>query len=191
MDLSHKGFGHGVYPNKVEDAMKLLQSAFIVAILTGTAPAARAQARDLEDTSMRGLPGIYVFVDKLPQDLKPDGVLDVELESQVELLLKKAGIKILERPDALSLRGKPFLYFQVRGSKLRDQAAYAILVIGSLVQRVILERDPSLTGFSRTWMISSFNSAGEQDLKRQIEASVTQVAEQFVKAYLSANQTKP
>ena len=180
-----------VSSNSVEDAMKLIRGALVLAVLLLTGPAAVVQVRDLEDTSMRGLPGIYVFVDKLPDNFLSSGIVDVELESQVELQLKKAGIKVLERPDALALRGKPFLYIQVRGAKLRDQPAYAILAIGALVQRVTLERDPSLTGFSRTWMISSFNSAGDQDLKRQIEFSVAQVAAQFVKSYLSANPTKP
>ena len=136
---------------------------------------------------MRGLPGIYVFVDKVPDELKTGGSLDVELESDVETQLKKAGIKILDRPVALALRGKPFLFIQVRGAKVRDQPVYSTLVVAALVQRVTLERDPSLTGFARTWMISSFDSPGEQDLKHQIEASVTQLVQEFIKSYKAAN----
>lgn len=167
--------------------MKSTQGALILAAIIGTGLPALAQDQESEDTSMRGLPGIYVFVDKIPASLNSGGALDVELESQVEVRLKRAGIKILERPEALAHAGKPFLFIQVRGAKVSDQPVYSLVVIGGLVQRVALERDPSLTCFARTWMISSFNSPREQELKAQIFASVAQVADEFAKSYRQAN----
>jgi hypothetical protein len=167
--------------------MKLIQGAIMLAAILGTGAAALAQDQDLEDTSMRGLTGIYVLVDKLPEVLKTSGILDVELESQVEIQLKKAGIKIIERPEALALRGKPFFYIQVRGAKPRGQPVYSIFVIGALVQRVSLERDPSLTGFARTWIITNFSSAEEKELRTQTTFCVWQVAQSFINSYLSVN----
>ena len=167
--------------------MKLIQHLLVLAAMVGAGPVTLAQVQDLQETSVRGLPGIYVFADKLPEALQSSGVLDVELESDVEIQLKKAGIRILDRPEALALRGKPFLHVQIVGAKLPDQPVYSFLVIAALVQRVVLERDPSATGFARTWMGSNFNASGERELKPQIKASVAHVADQFIKAYRSAN----
>ena len=136
---------------------------------------------------MRGIGGIYVLVGKLPAELEAAAMTDVELEAGIELQLKKAGIKVLRSRDASALPVTPCLYFQLQVAKIAELPVYAITINASLLQRVNLVRDNSISGSAHTWFLSGTTAASEQNLGQKIKSSVDLLADQFIKDYLSMN----
>jgi len=140
-----------------------------------------------ERLSLRGIGGIYVLVGKLSPDLAAAGIIDADLEAEVEIRLKKAGIKVLEEREALALPGQPLLYIQIGGTKVVDLPMYVISLNSALSQRVTLERDGAIRCAANTWSVSGVTAAATQSLNQKIKSALASVADQFIKDYLSAN----
>jgi hypothetical protein len=145
------------------------------------------QQIDTEASSLSGITGIYVMIGKIPPELAEAGVIDVEIEAEVEHVLKKAGIKVLQQREALSLPGQPVFFIQIGGAKAANLPVYAVGVLGGLTQRVTLERDSSHKCGAHTWLLSGATAGEAQMLNQKIKAAVVSLADAFVKDYLWAN----
>jgi len=159
----------------------------LLALLGGEGQVVRVQESDTEQASLRGIIGIHVMIGKIPAELAQAGVIDVELEAEVELRLKKAGIKVLEQREALSLPGQPIFFIQIGGAKVADLPVYAVTILGALSQQVTLERDSTQKCTAHTWSLSGTTAAGTQVLNQKIKAAAAALTDQFVKDYLSVN----
>jgi hypothetical protein len=146
-----------------------------------------AQDDGSERISLRGISGIHVLVGMISTDLAAAGIIDADLEAEVEIRLKKAGIKVLEQREASALLGQPFLYIQVGGTKVVDLPMYVISLNGALSQKVTLDRDSTIRCSANTWSVSGVTAAAAQSLNQKIKSALAVLADQFIKDYLSAN----
>ncbi len=139
----------------------------------------------IQQESLRDLKGVYISVESLAPDIQNDGLTKDQIRKDVELILRKAGIKILSKKEWFDVEGSPFLYVNAHVVKLRETREYIYSINISFKQTVYPARKPvEITG-AATWTIGGIIGI-TPDLDK-IRASVKTQVEDFIKAYLSVN----
>ena len=138
--------------------------------------------------SLKGFPGIFVLVDKLQPDAELDGLSSSQIQTDVELRLKTAGVKVLTMEEMLKVPGMPTLFVDV--NTLKRQTSYLYSIEVSLQQNVRLDRDPTDLFIAPTWKIGAVGSVGATNII-QIGNGIRDEVDRFINAYLSVNQKDP
>jgi hypothetical protein len=144
-------------------------------------------AQDDEDTrpTLRGFPGVYVVVEPLNPQIERDGLTTDQVQRDMELKLRTAGIKVLSKEEFQKTLGKPYLYVNVNISPLRTQITRYIFYIRlEFNQEVSLVNSPMTVVPAGTWSAGGwgidFSLENIRDiLKNQVE--------KFANAYLAVN----
>jgi hypothetical protein len=98
---------------------------------------------DLKRPTLKGIKGVHVAAGAA-KDVADAGLRTDVIETDTELKLRQAGIRVLETTaEFASTPGSPALFVSVEG--LSNKEAYGFDVSVSLSQNVLLERDPLLT----------------------------------------------
>jgi hypothetical protein len=159
----------------------------LTALLGGERPTSGDDA--LGTTTLAGLAGVYVLVERLPDSIK--GLLTVDqLRTDVELRLQLAGVRVLTKEERHQAPGSPDLYLNV--TAVSNAQVFAYYVSLELIQGVSLVRDRRIEGAATTW--SATGIIGQSRLNervRQIVQTVRDQVDEFVAAYLSVNPKKP
>ncbi len=130
--------------------------------------------------SLKGITTLTVVVENLDPDAERDGLTRNQIQTDVELRLRQAGIR-------LSPAASEYLYIAVPARKRSAEFplyGYAILV--EFRQPVIVLRDPPITVYATTWSIVAAGSVGAASL-RPIRSFVVDYVDQFINAYLEQN----
>ncbi|MFQ5709667.1 MAG: hypothetical protein ACE5HO_19600 [bacterium] len=147
----------------------------------------RAQSNFSETESLRGLRGVMVLVEKLPEHLIAEGLSKAQLEKAVEARLHKANIPVLTEPEWLRVLGSPLLWININAFNI-DRAGYLAYAIEvQLHQHVILTRKPSFETMAPTWNSGSIGIAKAKDFKR-LQKALNKHVDRFIKQYLEMNQ---
>jgi hypothetical protein len=141
--------------------------------------------------SLRGLTGVEVLAENISQDLTSGGLTTSQIQTDVELRLRKAGIRVLTEEQASDTLGNPYLYIRVIGMQDRTVAGrvlgHSIFIGVSLKQKVWLVRDPDLRVFyGETWDVATLLSIPPSNL-RSVREEVADLVDQFINAYLAVN----
>lgn len=136
--------------------------------------------------SLKGLDGLLVIVEDLGAEVERDGLTRDQLQADVELRLRKAGIRVVKRDDAAATPGAPYLYVNLNALKHPDVALYVYALGLELTQRVTLVRDPKITAFAVTWSVRRVGTIGAQRLG-DLRSTVTDYVDRFINAYLEQN----
>ena len=88
--------------------------------------------------TLRGLKGVQVVVEDMDPDVERDGLTKSQLQTDVELRLRKAGIQVLKEEERRATPGRPYLYVAVTTLKDRDGLSYAFAINVDLEQKVAL-----------------------------------------------------
>jgi hypothetical protein len=143
---------------------------------------------ELSRKSLRGLPGVLVTVDDLEQSTvancrPPDAV---QLRTDVELKLRKAGIAIFSEDQFAKAPGKPGMSVRVVCGA-SEQEAYGLVEL-SVTQEVALTRDQSVHLYLVTWSVSGgLGKAKLEGLERTIRDKLGDQVDKFLNAYMAAN----
>lgn len=137
--------------------------------------------------TLRGLKGVYVLVEDLKAEIEQGGLSGTQIQTDVELKLRMAGIKVLSKEEAVDAPGRPFLYVHVNAFKAKSWGAYVYSTRVELHQDVYLVRTaPDFTKYSVcTWSISYVGGITPE--LGDIRASVKDTVDIFINAYLSVN----
>ncbi len=138
--------------------------------------------------SLQGLTGVYVLVDKPHPDAEQDGLSSSQIQTDVELRLRTAGIKVLTMEEMLKAPGMPTLYVYVSTLKRQESYSYSVEVI--LQQNVRLDRDPTGLFIAPTWKIGAVGAVGAANIN-QIRNGVRDELDRFINAYFSVNPKDP
>jgi len=140
--------------------------------------------------SLRGLKGAYVLVEDLRPEIERGGLSKTQIQTDVELKLRMAGIVVLSREEFYDALGRPYLYVNVTALKDIKDRGYAYYVSVKLQQEVYLVRTPlDFTKYDAvTWEVG--NVATSPNI-REIRADVKDQVDIFINAYLSVNPAKP
>ena len=136
--------------------------------------------------TLQGLLGIHVAIEELTPEVESAGLTTRQLQTDVELRLRLAGIRVLTREERDSVVGKPWLYVHVNVllNQLLGLTVYHISV--ELYQSVSLDTDAVASGGAATWGIATTGTHALSDLSR-VHHKVRDLVDEFINAYLSAN----
>lgn len=157
------------------------------------APPILAQDSVLARESLRGLPAaVFVLIENPPPELESDGLFRAQLQTDVELKLRLAGIKVLTREQHLvqDEDGRPYLYLSINSVK-RQSGFYSLCIDISLMQDVRLVRNFQLVYGVSTWSKGSVMTVGENRLRQAVRDDVKDRVDEFINAYLSVNPKSP
>ena len=136
-------------------------------------------------SSLQGLKEVYVEVEPLDPAIEKAGLTRKQLQTDVELELKKAGIKTLLKEQCQSTKGCGLLTVGVATRK-SGSGRYDYYVLALYFQKVSLERDPEIKTIAATWMSEGILGTGyDTNAFASIRTSVKQQVDEFLVAVLS------
>ena len=149
--------------------------------LTGSAQTP-GQQRD----SLRDLPGFRVTIENFDEkDSALQGVSRSQIQNDVELRLRKAGIRVLTEKEWLNSLNAPTLYVNIN-LMTSSAGLYAYDVSVDIQQEVILKTSPSRTTIATTWDKAMVGALGSRNLG-DLRNSVNDLVDFFINDYLAAN----
>jgi hypothetical protein len=110
---------------------------------------------DLATANLRGLGGVGVVVAEIEADLLKAGITDTQLRADTEQRLKTAGINVLTGKERLNSPGRPYVYVFV-ATQCDSQTDSCGVEAVKLMERVSLERNPSILTYASTWNRGEF-----------------------------------
>ena len=143
-----------------------------------------AQAQTYKET-LKGLKGVNVYVVDLKPDIEKDVLRRSSIQTDVEIKLRIAGIKVLTRIESLKEPGDPLLCVNVNSFKT-DVGLYAYSISVELNQYVILERDKNIWCRAVTWHSAVIGIVGGDNVNRLRDIIKDQV-DHFINDYLEMN----
>ena len=138
-----------------------------------------------DKATLKGLKGIAVVIEDLCPELNEVGLTERQIQTDVELKLRSAGIKVLTIEKALKEKDSSLIYINVNSFKYkqRPQGWFVYNIICNLNEHVFLERNPYIKTLGTTWQ-NGYLGIGNI---KAIRESVKDRIDQFINAYLSVN----
>ena len=164
---------------------------FILMLWSSTLAAQTSEYRLQEPTrftqreTLRDLKGLAVSV-LIDADFALQGLTQDNLQTSVELRLRRSGMHVLTTQEASQLAGNPVLYVNV--SLLKSTLLYVYSVGVQLQQQVSLKRLPSVESHTQTWQTSLLGfvtSIGDPSAKMQ--QSIDNLVDRFINDYRAVN----
>jgi len=143
---------------------------------------------DDESTRMTlaGVRGVRVVVQVSDSDeVRKDGLIQSQLQTDVELKLRQAGITVLSQQEA---HIGPWLSVTVSTLNVSSRTStgmYAVCMTAELHQWVTLTRNPPVRVWVSTW--SARGQFGATAHLSSVRDLIRDMTDQFINAYLAAN----
>lgn len=165
-----------------------MKTALAALLLLSTAIPSRLSGQDdqFSRKTLVGLKGVYVLVEQIGDQAQRDGLSRDQVQTDVELRLRQAGVRVLSQEDALTTLGGAYLYIVVHAFK-NPGGLYAFNVTVELKQRVTLARDSTITAVAATWSPEPILGTVGPEHLGTVRDAIRDLADQFVNAYLAAN----
>jgi hypothetical protein len=160
---------------------KTVVALLVFLLLPGVSHAAEYQKRE----ALVGLKGMSVVVERIrPRDVHL-GLTSAQIKTDVEVRLRKAGVKVLTEKEWLETSGKPFLYVNIDASKNPNNPSTVFFTIRvELTELVTIDR--GLRVGAAIWETGIKGVAGIQDI-RKIRDCLGDLVDIFINDYLAAN----
>jgi hypothetical protein len=158
-----------------------MQRTLAAVCLTFVSLPAIGRANDTESSqrSLKGIKAIGVIVEKLRAE-SPKGLTEEQLQNDVELRLRNAGIAIIPSDQAVA----PYLYVRVNSMQLPKSPQYVYAIGIELNQFVKIGRDMRITAIATTW---EKGGTGWTSRPEGIRDDVEEYVDKFIRAFLSVN----
>jgi hypothetical protein len=129
--------------------------------------------------TLKGVNIVEVVVEAMDPVAERDGLTRAQLQTDVELRLRQAGI-----PVGPTLTGH--LYVNVDTATSDHGQTYAYNVVVQYLQQVVLARDPKAPIFATTWETGGVSMIAASRL-REVRQDVANYVDQFIHAYREQN----
>jgi hypothetical protein len=167
--------------------MKRLFTAGLFLLLCLTLPVARAADNQYSRRSLRGLGAVYVVVEDLDADATETGLTVADLQTDVELRLRQAGVKVVDNGTASHL----YVNVQMmpwRWANHTPANGISMALQLELDQSVTLARDPSIwLPSAATWSVSMLAVSPPSNARHDCRDRVKDLVDMFLNAYLEQN----
>ncbi len=137
--------------------------------------------------ALKGLEGVYVLIEPIRSEAQEDGLTDDLLQTDVELQLRKAGIRVLTKEECFETPGAPYLYINVNTVKFKNLELYSFNIKIELTQYIHLERDPTITIPADTWSVGMVGSVVASQIKSFVRENLSNLVDKFLNDYLAVN----
>jgi hypothetical protein len=152
-------------------------------VVVAVVSASQFQTRQRE--SLRGLNGVYLYVEPVAKEVETGGLSTLQIQNAVEKQLRGAGISLQSEPQ--SANGSATLVIVIGAVKRPAEEAYLFDVEVSLLQEVRLARRNDSDSFpAQTWSQKALGITGPKRMDLILEPLKVRVGD-FVNDYLSAN----
>jgi len=169
------------------EAKRFLTLLAIIVVALGFTCPLMAVSEKSNQATLRGLRGLGVLVERLPPEVEKEGLIWDQLQLEIELKLRAAGIKVLTREETLRAPGEPYLYININVNIAKTESEiYPYSIDALLLQKVSLLRDPKLTTYAMTWSTGGVGSISKE-LLNQLRSSVEDIVDVFIRAYRAEN----
>jgi hypothetical protein len=130
---------------------------------------------------LKGIPVIQVLVELRDSNAERDGLTKTQLQTDVEVRLRKAGIRVA------SSGLLPVLRLDVMELKrsASEKCVYALRL--ELHQEITLVRNPNVSFLAATWDTSYLGEVGANAFSRVVRDNVADMVDQFINVYLEHN----
>jgi hypothetical protein len=137
--------------------------------------------------TLRGLKGVRVLVVPLPPEVEADGLTATQVQTDTELRLRQAGIKVFgaEFYQVLPMREQAQLFVYINPVKSRELPLYALSIKVSVGQSIRLARN-NFVSYAETWLEETVVFVGASKLS-QMRSAANDLVGQFINAYLAVN----
>ena len=169
--------------------MVISRSLVLGALALVSAATSGQEAQDVGRSTLSGLTGVRVYVEAVNPEAERDGVTTAALQTQVEVMLRQAKIRVLTVDEWNTTPGRPMLRVALTIVRNQNQrAVYAFNLEIEVAQSIVLARDHSVASFGRTWFDSNVVQLAEASaIRAAVRDSVQEEVEVFVNAFLAAN----
>ncbi|MEW6669229.1 MAG: hypothetical protein AB1512_28790 [Thermodesulfobacteriota bacterium] len=159
-------------------------SLFCVGILA-IGGLAHGQARDEEKEVLRGLDKVHVVVERLRAEIEQDGLFTSTLQTDMELKLALAGIKVLSEEECLRFPCVVDLYLHVDAFKQARGYTYRIQL--SLMEPVVvLRKHMRATGTT----FRMHDELGMTEYLSEIREEARDLLDKFIEIWQAVNSKK-
>jgi hypothetical protein len=157
----------------------IMLATAIAAVLLYAIPFAFAEDREITRLTLRGIKEVNVVIESIEPEIQNLGLTQAQVKADVEAKLREANIAIA--PDIERGRPAVYLYVQVIRPEKINRLFYSISL--SLLQNVVLERDPNVKTNTDTWLVRVLGmSSGTEAIRADIRSLLDQFIEDFGKA---------
>ena len=141
--------------------------------------------REVFRESLRGIKGVWIYIDDLEPQIETDGLTKDQILADVKQRLKLGGIKLLSENKFHLAPGSPYLDVIPGIIKSQYGRGYIYSIIIRLHQAVYLKRSPDVEiEEAITWVIAG---VGATDDLNTIRETIKILVDEFINDYLSVN----
>jgi hypothetical protein len=135
---------------------------------------------DSSRQTLKGLPSFSVLIEDFPVAVSELGLTTGQLQTDVELRLRKAGIRVVSSKEA----PLPYLYVRVNGKRLDGSQVAAFEVHVGLSQLVSFPRMPGNAGLfeAETWSTGMLAIASKINTGKELRDIVADSVDKFANA---------
>ncbi len=152
-------------------------------ILTWITPSPAKAQNSFQESSLKGISALFVDVEYLPVSAKPLGLTKETIQTDVELKLRLAGMRVVALGEGVKLPGSPYLYVNV--NLTADARAGSVNI--DLEQDALLQRNGEFATAVTTWHTGALMT---NPTAQDIRAEVKDVVDKFLNDWLSVNPKK-
>jgi hypothetical protein len=134
-----------------------------------------------------GLNGLCVMVSPIDTGGSRSGLTQEQIKTDIELKLRKAGIRVLTIKESMVTKGVPSLVAEVTAHQIESTGLAVYLVTVDLLENVTLVRGPFASAI--TWHGQLMGSIGAKNT-REIGKELVYLVDNFINDYLAANPKK-
>lgn len=136
-----------------------------------------------------GLKGVQVKVQKISPDAERMGLTEDQIKTDVELRLRKAGVRVLTEKEVDETPGQPALYVREDTIVMQDFPIIVNSISVELEEWVTLPRGSQPYVIIIIWSTSQTTPMGAGKIQ-QIRGQVGWLVDRFIHDYLAANPKK-
>ena len=140
-----------------------------------------AEDKEITRLTLRGIKEVCVVIESIEPEVQNLGLTQAQVKGDVEAKLREANIAVA--PDVQRGRPAVYLYVQVIRPERIERLFYSVSL--SLLQNVVLERDPNVKTNTDTWLVRMLGmSSGIEAIRSDIRS----LLDQFIEDYRKVNQ---
>jgi hypothetical protein len=140
-----------------------------------------------QQKALVGLKGVYVWVSGIKPEVERLGLTKDQIRIDVELKLRKAGVRVLTKEERFETPGAPSLEVDFANALSPDNPIVACSILVSLQEQVTLDRD--FRTYGAIWQVGFVRPILKKNI-REIRGDVGDLVDEFVNDYLAANPKK-